>query len=192
MTAGRPRKGSGAPGRGYGLVLAPGASAGPDQPALIAIDRAASALGVKVARVALPKGKAERAVPRATEQVKALGLPDGKVFSGGRSFGGRVFSMAVADGLPAAGLVLLSYPLHPPGKPDQLRTDHFGQLKVPCLFVSGTRDAFGTPEELERAVALIPGPVTQVWVDGGDHGMRGKDDVVAEAVVGWLSDNTNA
>jgi predicted alpha/beta-hydrolase family hydrolase len=100
--------------------------------------------------------------------------------------GGRMCSMAVAEGLPALALVLVSYPLHPPGRPDRMRTEHFGQLAVPCLFVSGTRDAFGTPAELEAATAAIPGPVSHVWIEGGDHGLRGKDDAVATAVRAFL------
>ena len=80
-------------------------------------------------------------------------------------------SLAVAEGLEAAALVLVSYPLHPPGKPDRLRTEHFAELDVPCLFVSGRRDAFATPSELEREVAPIPGPVTVTLVDG-DHALR--------------------
>ena len=95
--------------------------------------------------------------------------------------------MAVAEGLPAAALVLISYPLHPPGKPDRPRTEHLGSLAIPCLFVSGTRDAFGTPDELEAATASIPGPVTHVWIEGGDHGLRRRDEQVAEAVASWLS-----
>jgi hypothetical protein len=94
--------------------------------------------------------------------------------------------MAVAEGLPALGLVLVSYPLHPPGRPDRLRTTHFARLEVPCLFVSGTRDAFGTPAELEAAAELIPGPVTHVWLEGKDHGLRGCDARVTEAVLAWL------
>ena len=96
-------------------------------------------------------------------------------------------SMAVAEGLGAAGLVLISYPLHPPGKPDRPRTEHLAGLEVPCLFVSGTRDAFGTREELEAATAAIPGPVTHVWIDGGDHGMKGKDEQVVAAVRSWIA-----
>ncbi len=96
-------------------------------------------------------------------------------------------SMAVADGLPAAGLVLVSYPLHPPGKPDTMRTEHFPQLGVPCLFVSGTRDAFATPAELEAATAAIPGPVSHVWLEGGDHGLRRREAEVAEAVREWVT-----
>ena len=105
---------------------------------------------------------------------------------GGRSMGGRMCSMAVAEGLPAAGLVLISYPLHPPGRPDRLRIEHLPRLNVPCLFVSGTRDAFGTPAELEAATQAIPGPVTHEWIDGKDHGLRGAEDEVAGLVMAWL------
>jgi predicted alpha/beta-hydrolase family hydrolase len=100
-------------------------------------------------------------------------------------------SMAVADGLPDGpeplGLALVSYPLHPPGRPDRLRTEHFGRLGVPCLFVSGTRDAFGSPAELEEAVSAIPGPVTLRFIDGRDHSLRGVDDVVCATLLEWLA-----
>jgi uncharacterized protein len=95
-------------------------------------------------------------------------------------------SMAVAEGLPAAGLLLVSYPLHPPGKPASLRTEHFDQLKVPCLFISGTRDAFGTPAEMEAATRDIPGAVTHRWIDGKGHALRGCDATVVEAAVEWM------
>lgn len=102
--------------------------------------------------------------------------------------GGRICSMAVADGLvTAAGLVLISYPLHPPGRPDRMRTEHFERLRVPCLFVSGTRDAFGSPAELEAATAAIPGPVTHQWIDGKDHALRGTDSVVPGLVADWVT-----
>ncbi len=122
----------------------------------------------------------------ATSLAAALEVDQSRVALGGRSMGGRMCSMAVADGLGAAALVLVSYPLHPPGKPDRLRTEHFGTMAVPCLFVSGTRDAFGSPAELEAATAAIPGPVTHVWVEGGDHGLRGKDAQVAGIVRDWV------
>lgn len=181
----------------HGLLLAPGASATRDHSALVAIDAAVSELGVVVERIDLPRGgKAERMVGVVERETTALaeraGCPPANVFLGGRSLGGRVCSLAVGGGLPAAGLVLVSYPLHPPGKPDQLRTAHFPSLEVACLFVSGTRDAFATPGELEGATAAIPGPVTHVWIEGADHGMRGKDAVVAAAVRDWLSPRLKA
>ncbi|HTH04404.1 MAG TPA: alpha/beta family hydrolase, partial [Ilumatobacteraceae bacterium] len=109
---------------------------------------------------------------------------------GGRSMGGRICSMAVADvddPLPAAGLVLISYPLHPPGRPDTLRVEHLPRITVPCLFVSGTKDAFGTPDELTKWTATIPGPVTHVWIDGKGHDLKGVDDRIALAVSDWLA-----
>jgi predicted alpha/beta-hydrolase family hydrolase len=181
-----------------GLVLTPGASAGRDQPALVAIDDALSPEGVAVERVDFPYRLAGRrapdkpavllaAVAEASGRLAArAGCEQGAVALGGRSMGGRMCSMAVAEGLDAAALVLVSYPLHPPGRPDRLRVDHFPQIGVPCLFVSGTRDAFGSPDELSTAVAAIPGPVTLELVSGGDHGLRGKDSHVAGIVRQWV------
>jgi len=177
-----------------GLLLAPGASADRSQPALVAIDEAAAAAGVVVVRMDFPYRKAGRRAPdrapvlvqavvdeaaRLAPRVNALTL-------GGRSMGGRMCSVAVAEGTAAAGLVLISYPLHPPGRPDRLRTDHFPLLGVPCLFVSGTRDAFGSPEELEAATKAIPAPVTHHWIEGKSHGLRGADAEVVSVVVPWL------
>lgn len=108
------------------------------------------------------------------------------VVLGGRSMGGRICSMAVAEGLPAAGLVLLSYPLHPPGRPERLRVEHFPALRVPCLFVSGTRDPFGSPAEFLAETAAIPGPVTHVWLDGQRHDPKGVDEAISAAVKRWI------
>jgi predicted alpha/beta-hydrolase family hydrolase len=180
-----------------GLVLTPGASAGRDHSGLVAIDDAVRALGVTVERVEFPGQAAgtRRTDPPAVcmEVVRSaalasaerLGVTLNHIAVGGRSFGGRMCSMAVADGLDAAALVLVSYPLHPPGRPERLRTEHFPRLDVPCLFVSGRRDAFATPEELERETAAIPGPVTRTFIDG-DHSLRRHEGDAAEAVVGWL------
>jgi predicted alpha/beta-hydrolase family hydrolase len=181
-----------------GLVLAPGASAGRDQPALVAIDKAASVLGLAVVRLDFPYRLAGRRAPdkppvliaavrdAAAGLAEATGVKPGRIVLGGRSMGGRMCSLAVAEGLPARALVLVSYPLHPPGKPDKARTEHFPRLDVPCLFVSGTRDAFGSPAELEAATAMIAGPVEHQWLDGGDHGLRGRDAAVASLVSDWL------
>ena len=185
----------------HGLLLTPGASATRTQPSLVAIDEAVTALGgITVERMNFPYTDAGRKAPDrppvlleavrtgAAALAERAKVKPAQLFLGGRSMGGRICSMAVADGLPAAGLVLVSYPLHPPGKPDKLRTDHFPALDVPCLFVSGTKDTFGTPAELEAATAAIPGDVTHVWIDGGDHGLRRKDAVVADAVATWIAD----
>jgi predicted alpha/beta-hydrolase family hydrolase len=130
------------------------------------------------------------AVAAVVEEVARLadsaGVEPGAIALGGRSFGGRMCSMAVAEGLPAAGLVLLSYPLHPPGKPDRLRIEHFEALSLPCLFVSGIKDPFGSPEELEAHTVAIPGPVTHVWLPGG-HDPRNADEPIAEAIADWLT-----
>ena len=182
-----------------GVVLTPGAGAGSDHAALVSIDRALAADGITVDRVDFPYRLAGRRAPdrppvliatvvdAARALAERLGVGPDRIALGGRSMGGRMCSMAVADGLPAAALILVSYPLHPPGRPERLRTDHFPGIAVPCLFVSGTKDAFGTPEELEAATTAIPGPVTHVWLQGGDHGLRRKDDATAEAVRDWVA-----
>jgi hypothetical protein len=89
--------------------------------------------------------------------------------------GGRICSMVVADEadpLPALGLALLGYPLHPPAKPETLRVEHFPRILVPVLFVSGTRDAFAAPDELKRHAEQVKGPVSFSWLETGDHGFK--------------------
>jgi predicted alpha/beta-hydrolase family hydrolase len=183
----------------YALLLTPGAGADRNQTALVAIDDAASAMGIAVERVDFPYRKAGRKAPdkpavllqtivdEAAALAERAGIAPDRVFLGGRSMGGRICSMAVADGLPSAGLVLVSYPLHPPGRPEKMRTDHFATIGVPSLFLSGTKDAFGTRAELEAATAGIHAPVTHLWLEGCDHGLRGQDATVAESVAGWLA-----
>src|SRR5438094_8575773 len=141
------------------VLLTPGASAGRDQPALVAVDKALAP--VPVERMDFPYRKAGRKSPDkapvlveavregAAELAKRTRLAPDRLVLGGRSMGGRMCSMAVAEGLPALGLALVSYPLHPPGHPEKSRTAHLESLGVPCLFVSGTRDAFGSVDELE-------------------------------------------
>ena len=152
-----------------------------------------------VQRMDFPYRKAGRKAPdrapvligAVREEAAALsdraGVEPGALALGGRSMGGRMCSMAVAEGLPAAALVLISYPLHPPGKPEALRTAHLPELKIPCLFVQGTRDPFGTPEELEAATVTIPGPVTHEWIDGGRHDLKNADAHIAATVADWLA-----
>ena len=94
-----------------------------------------------------------------------------RIVAGGRSMGGRIASQVVAAGETVAGLVLFAYPLHPPGKPQQRRDAHLPAIAVPTLFVSGTRDDFGTPDELRGAAALVPGARLDL-LDGADHGYK--------------------
>jgi uncharacterized protein len=114
---------------------------------------------------------------------------------GGRSMGGRMCSMVAAgvDGLPAPanlrGLVLISYPLHPPGRPEKLRVEHLPAIRVPTLFISGTNDAFGKRDELTEWTATMSpkAKVEHVWLEGKGHDLKGCDKQVAEAVSGFLA-----
>ena len=181
--------------RTLGLLLAPGAGADRSQSTLVAIDRAATEAGFPVVRMDFPYRKAGRKAPdrgpvlvrAVVEEAIGLSARVERLVLGGRSMGGRMCSMAVAEGVAAAGLVLISYPLHPPGRPDRLRSEHFPHLEVPCLFVSGTRDAFAAPEELQTATDAIPGPVTHRWIEGRDHALRHSDTSVTAMVMEWLA-----
>jgi uncharacterized protein len=179
------------------VLLAPGAGASRDSPALVAVEAAVAPL--PVVRMDFPYRKAGRRSPdkapvlvrsvveEAEVLARSLGVGTEALVLGGRSMGGRMCSMAVAEGLPAAGLVLLAYPLHPPGRPEKLRVEHLPQVRVPCLFVSGTRDPFGTPDELAAATALVGGPVTTSLVEGGGHDLKRADARVAGVVADWVS-----
>ena len=191
MTGTPPRKRT----RPGAVLLAPGAGADRDHHTLVALEDGLAPL--PVARMDFPYRKAgKRAPDKASVAVAAVReeaaavvgdahIRANRLVLGGRSFGGRMCSMAVAEGLPAAGLVLLSYPLHPPGKPDRLRTEHLPALDLPVLFVSGDKDVFGSPDELTAAAEVIPGPVTFVWLRGG-HDPRNADDAIVAAVRDWL------
>lgn len=184
-----------------GLLLTPGASAGRDQSGLVAIDQAVTRLGIEVERVEFPGRAAGKRRPdppevciqtvrtATAELADRLEVPTRRVAIGGRSMGGRMCSMAVAQGLEVPTLVLVSYPLHPPGRPDRLRTDHFPALDLPCLFVSGRSDPFAATAELEQETAAIPGPVTLVFVEG-DHSLRKREPEVADIVATWLASLT--
>lgn len=177
-----------------GVVLTPGAGADRDHRTLVALEGALAPL--PVLRLNFPHrdrgssapDRPEVAVAHLRERAAAfaatLGVGTERLVLGGRSFGGRMSSMAVAQGLPVAGLVLLSYPLHPPGRPDRLRVEHLPDVTVPVLAVSGTRDPFGSPDELATHLATIRGPLTTVLV-AGDHSP--KDDAAVAAIVrDWL------
>jgi hypothetical protein len=183
------------------IVLTPGAGAGRDQATLVALDTALTALDIAVLRLDFPYRIAGRRAPdrpavlidavttATTEFANELRVEQAKVALGGRSMGGRICSIAASQGLSCAALVLVSYPLHPPGRPERSRTAHFPDITVPCLFVSGDRDPFGSPGELAAATQLIPGPVTHAWLPGGDHSLRGRDAAVTAIVACWLGAN---
>jgi predicted alpha/beta-hydrolase family hydrolase len=184
--------------RAGAMLLTPGAGSSASHSSLVALEVALAPL--PVARVDFPYRREGRKAPdrapkliacvreEAASLAESAGVEPASVVLGGRSMGGRMCSLAVAEGLPAAGLVLISYPLHPPGKPDNLRTAHFPMLDVPCLFVSGERDAFGSRDEFDAHVGAIPGRVTQVWVPKSGHDLKGKDTVIVDAVQAWLRD----
>lgn len=187
------------------LLLTPGAGADRTHHTLVAVEkavkaatRAAHGAAVPASRVDFPYRRAGRVAPdkapvavahlraAAGRLVRRAGCEPEQLVLGGRSYGGRMCSLAVAEGLPAAGLVLLSYPLHPPGKPDRLRVEHFPELHLPVLVISGEKDPFGSPAEFAAHLAAIPGPVTEVWLRGG-HDPRGQDDAIAAAVAEWVT-----
>ena len=161
------------------LVVAHGAGAGMEHPFLQGFAAAMAEEGVATLRFNFPYREAGRRFPdrpplaiatwRAVMHA-AAGLPDGgPLWAGGKSFGGRMASMAVAEGMPAQGLVYLGYPLHAPGKPEKLRDEHLYGLTLPMLFLQGTRDTFATPEILESVVERIGATAKLQWCEGGDH-----------------------
>lgn len=164
------------------LLLTPGAGGTADHPSLLAVEAAVHPLPMRRTKLPPSPARAVLAVAeRATALAAELGVDPGSVVLGGRSFGGRMCSQAVADGLPAAGLVLLSYPLHPPGHPDRLRTEHLAALTLPVLAISGARDPYGSPDEL---AAHLPAQ-TRLVVVPGNHTPADHDEVAA-VVADWL------
>lgn len=174
---------------GDGLVITHGAGSNCQAPLLVAVAEKFAQAGILVLRCDLPyrqdrpygppgPGEAKRdriGLKNAVASLKPLALK--RMFLGGLSYGGRQASMLCAeDSEAAAGLLLLSYPLHPPRKPDQLRTQHFFNLNTPALFVHGTADPFGSTEEFEKALKLVPAKTKLLSVEGAGHdlGFKGK------------------
>jgi uncharacterized protein len=131
-----------------------------------------------------PSGSAKADQEGVAEAVAfARTLTDGPVIAGGHSYGGRMTSMAVADGLAVDVLALTSYPLHPPGKPERARTEHLPSITVPTVFTHGTADPFGTPDEMRAALALVGAPTEFIEITGARHDLGSKTlDVPALAV----------
>lgn len=172
-----------------GLVLTHGAGGNAQAPLLVAIADTFAAAGFTVLRCNLPyrqtrpfgpPGPGDAARDRAGLKnaiAKLQGMMSGRIFLGGHSYGGRQASMlCVEEPDVVAALLLLSYPLHPPRKPEQQRTQHLPDLRTPTLFVHGTRDPFGSIEELERAIKMIPARTKLLPVEGAGHdlGFKGK------------------
>ena len=189
---------------GDGLVLTHGAGGSAAAPLLVALAERFVERGLTVLRYDLPFRQASRtAPPRPAGAAKDReGLRsavasmrarvDGRVYLGGVSYGGRQASM-LAAGEPglADALLLLSYPLHPPGRPAELRTAHLPKLSTPTLFAHGSRDPFGSLEEIEAALRLVPARTALVAVSGAAHDLfraprRAGADVAAEVVAAFL------
>ena len=181
------------------IVLTHGAGSNCRAPLLVAIAEAFAAGGIAVLRCDLPfrqarphgpplgNGSQDRAGLRRAAEVMREIAPV-RVFLGGHSYGGRQASMLVAeDAAIARGLLLLSYPLHPPKKAEQLRTAHFPNLQTPALFVHGCRDPFGSLDEMQAARSLIPAPTELLHIEGAGHDLgRGYDALAGKVLAAFL------
>jgi predicted alpha/beta-hydrolase family hydrolase len=161
------------------LVLAHGAGAGMDHPFMAGFARAIAGHSVATLRFNFPYVERGRRSPDAEGVLRATWLAvfedararseDRPVLAGGKSLGGRIASMTVADGMPAAGLVFLGYPFHPPGKPERVRDEHLYRITVPMLFIQGTADPFAKPETVRRVLGKLGRAAEHVPIEGGDH-----------------------
>jgi predicted alpha/beta-hydrolase family hydrolase len=183
------------------LVLTHGAGANCESPLLVALAEAFCAMGLTVLRCDLPfrqtrphgpppRGSAERDQAGLRAAVAAMRrLNPARIFLGGHSYGGRQASMlAASEPQLVNGLLLLSYPLHPPKQPEQMRTGHFPSLRVPGLFVHGMRDGFGTIEEMNSALALIPAQTELLAIASAGHELMTKsnrEDLIAAVTLSF-------
>jgi len=170
------------PGADAVLVLAHGAGSGMRAPFMEGFAEEIGRRGIATLRFEFPYMQAGRRAPDRppvlvdawrdafTEGVARAG--GRRVFAGGKSMGGRIASMAAAEGMPAAGLVFLGYPLHPPGRPEKIRDAHLPDVPVPMLFLQGSRDTFARPDLLAGVIARLGPRAEYVEVAGGDHSFR--------------------
>jgi predicted alpha/beta-hydrolase family hydrolase len=182
---------------GDGLAITHGAGSNCEAPLLKALAEAFAQAGIWVLRFDLPyrqsrphgppfpaqAARDREGIGRAAEALREFAAR--RIFLSGSSYGGRQATMAAAENPGVAdALLLLSYPLHPPGKPHQPRTEHFEHLRTPALFAHGTRDSFGSIAEMRTALALIPARADLIVVDGAPHGLPPK---IAESLADQFS-----
>jgi predicted alpha/beta-hydrolase family hydrolase len=172
------------------VVLAHGAGAGLEHPFMSGLTRALNAEGLATLRFNFPYREAGKKFPdrppvaiatwraalaTASELAAAAGVPGEPIWAAGKSFGGRMASMAVAEGMSPAGLVFVGYPLHPPGNPSKLRDEHLYRLTLPMLFLQGTNDPFATPNaQLDDVVRRIGANAVLDWIDDAGHSFEVK------------------
>jgi predicted alpha/beta-hydrolase family hydrolase len=190
------------------LVVGHGAGAGMDHPFIVGFCEAVATEGVSALRFNFPYIEAGRRTPDAPANAigafqaafdEAARRSGGRpVVGGGKSYGGRIASMAAADGMPAAALVFLGYPLHPPGKPDQVRDAHLYGLEIPMLFLHGTKDPFAQSKVLAGVLRKLGNRATYVSFDGAGHSFERsrKDDArtvgasLAPATAAFVKEHT--
>jgi predicted alpha/beta-hydrolase family hydrolase len=196
---------------GAWLALAPGAGAGHDHRFMVAFGRGLASRGLHVVTFNFPYVERGRRVPDSNETLEACWVavlesvvekagPRAPIFVGGKSMGGRIASQVAAKPGPGvlSGLVFLGYPLHPPGRPEQRRTAHWPGIRVPALFVQGSRDAFGSPDEVRAELPRYRGHATLLVIEGGDHSLavprksgRSQEEVYDEVqgqIVRWIGE----
>jgi predicted alpha/beta-hydrolase family hydrolase len=194
---------------GISLILAHGAGSNQASPFMMRFAGALAARGIDVVTFDFLYSEQRKRAPDRNDKLEAcwrkvieafhagaFGKHANAPYIGGRSMGGRIASQVVAaGGVEVAGLVLLGYPLHPPGQPDKLRSKHLPAIRVPMLILQGSRDAFGTPDELRPFLDQLTAPVELCVVEGGDHAYKVPkklmppdevDRFVLDAVDRWL------
>ena len=167
------------PAAGPALVVGHGAGAGMDHPFIVGFCDAVADDGIAALRFNFPYMEAGRRTPdqaknaigafRSAFDAAAARSGGRPVLGGGKSYGGRIASMAAAEGMPAAALIFLGYPLHAPGKTDQIRDAHLYDLTMPMLFLHGTKDPFADPKELATVIRRLGDRATLVDFDGAGH-----------------------
>jgi uncharacterized protein len=164
------------------IILAHGAGAGQRHPFIAGVARRLAGAGIDVWTFNFPYMEQKRRAPdrapvleecfrRVIDVARDSASATDALFIGGKSMGGRIATHLAAQGDQMAGVFALGYPLHPPGKPEQLRSAHLGAITVPVLIVQGERDAFGTPAELRQVIGVMKARVTLEVVEGGDHSL---------------------